>query len=49
MAFLNTQIRVRDGKVTSITIPEDQLQELKFLESKTNTGWSKEAMQCCLT
>jgi hypothetical protein len=56
MAYPSNQIRIRDGKVTPIVIPDHQLAELKkVLESKTNSSWRKDAMikqviggNCCI-
>ena len=52
----NNQIRIREGKVTPITVPEDQLQQLKeILNSNKYTPSGKETMikqvmggNCCV-
>ena len=59
MAYLNpnsNQIRIREGKVTPIKVPEDQLKYLnQVLESNRYGPWRKEAMirkvmggNCCI-
>jgi hypothetical protein len=45
MAYPSNQLRIREGKVTPITVPQDQLEELKkVLESKNYSSWRKDAM-----
>jgi hypothetical protein len=45
MSYPSNQIRIREGKVTPIVIPEDQLAELnKVLESNNYSSWRKDAM-----
>jgi hypothetical protein len=45
MPYPNNQVRIRDGTVTPITVPKDQLEELmKVLESKNYSTWRKDAM-----
>ena len=43
MAFPNNMVRIRNGRVTPITVPEDKLRYLKnILDSKTCSSWTKE-------
>ena len=38
MAYPNSQIRIREGKVTPVIISEDQLQELKKILEPATPG-----------